>query len=95
MFPLSITITTREHNKLFHANKTTFRLGENSHADMTATEFAARYLLLTNTNTNININTNTNTNYFQIQIIMNLHGNTTAKEFTFKAIIENLLNQLK
>ena len=26
---------------------------------------------------------------------MNLHGNTTAKEFTFKAIIENLLNQLK
>ena len=32
----------REHNKLFHANKTTFRLGENSHADMTAKEFAEK-----------------------------------------------------
>ena len=32
-----------EHNKLFHANKTTFRLGMNVHGDMTATEFAARF----------------------------------------------------
>merc|ERR1711934_651630 len=37
------TMLIMEHNKLFHANKTTFRLGMNSHADMTATEFAARY----------------------------------------------------
>merc|ERR1719187_3064954 len=37
------TMLIVEHNKLFHANKTTFRLGMNSHADMTAKEFAARY----------------------------------------------------
>merc|ERR1712233_58471 len=37
------TVLIMEHNKLFHANKTTFRLGMNSHADMTAKEFAARY----------------------------------------------------
>merc|ERR1712110_256980 len=37
------TMLIMEHNKLFHANKTTFRLGMNSHADMTAAEFAARY----------------------------------------------------
>jgi cathepsin L len=37
------TMLIMEHNKLFHANKTTFRLGMNSHADMTAKEFAARY----------------------------------------------------
>jgi cathepsin L len=36
----SVLIT--EHNKLFHANKTTFRLGENSYADMTAKEFAEK-----------------------------------------------------
>ena len=40
---LTITKTIREHNKLFHANKTTFRLGVNTNADMTAKEFAARY----------------------------------------------------
>merc|ERR1712062_744077 len=32
-----------KNNKLFHANKTTFRLGMNVHGDMTATEFAARF----------------------------------------------------
>merc|ERR1711992_457853 len=37
------TMLIMEHNKLFHTNKTTFRLGMNSHADMTAAEFAARY----------------------------------------------------
>jgi len=37
------TVLIMEHNKLFHANKTTFRLGMNSNADMTAKEFAARY----------------------------------------------------
>merc|ERR1719369_167156 len=33
----------KAHNKLHHEGKTTFRLGPNSHMDMTATEFAARY----------------------------------------------------
>merc|ERR1712172_89245 len=37
------TVLIMEHNKLFHANKTTFRLGMNSNADMTAKEFAARF----------------------------------------------------
>merc|ERR1711899_175610 len=37
------TMLIVEHNKLFHANKTTFRLGMNVHGDMTATEFAARF----------------------------------------------------
>merc|ERR1712226_1426187 len=36
------TVLITEHNKLFHANKTTFRLGENSYADMTAKEFAEK-----------------------------------------------------
>ena len=42
MFPLTITIT-REHNELFDANKTTFRLGMNSFSDLTAEEFSAIY----------------------------------------------------
>jgi len=33
----------KAHNKLHHEGKTTFRLGPNSHMDMTAAEFAARY----------------------------------------------------
>merc|ERR1712055_900829 len=37
------TVLIMEHNKLFHANKTTFRLGMNTYADMTAKEFAARF----------------------------------------------------
>merc|ERR1712062_581756 len=37
------TMLIVEHNKLFHTNKTTFRLGMNVHGDMTATEFAARF----------------------------------------------------
>merc|ERR1712212_915212 len=37
------TVLIMEHNKLFHENKTTFRLGMNTYADMTAKEFAARF----------------------------------------------------
>ena len=32
----------REHNKLFDANKTTFRLGENLFADWTTKEFSEK-----------------------------------------------------
>jgi len=37
------TVLIHEHNKLFHAGNSTFRLGENPFADMTAKEFAERY----------------------------------------------------
>merc|ERR1712212_633263 len=35
------TVLIMEHNKLFHANKTTFRLGMNTYADMTAASLRA------------------------------------------------------
>ena len=54
---------------------------------MTAKEFCARYLLLTNTNINININTNTNT-IVLCQIDDDLHPHTSIQfaEKTLKEI---------